>query len=130
MDVLSAKLERTGTAVLPVSFATAWQCINGIVRLEVGESIIIHGGTSSILNVTIQVSEYLGAETFAKITADIRKNTLVETYGIPESNILHYNDEGNFVAAMKRLDNRGVDVVFNDHSSNKESFLALWDLIK
>ncbi|KAI9644954.1 hypothetical protein NHQ30_006989 [Ciborinia camelliae] len=114
-------------AVLPMSFVAAWQCINGIARLENGESILIHEAIGSLLDAAIRISQYLGAEIFVTVATDIQKGTLTEKYGIPETHVLHADDHGSFVAELKRLGNKGVDVVFN--LSTGESCLASWGLV-
>ncbi|PQE28871.1 polyketide synthase protein [Rutstroemia sp. NJR-2017a BBW] len=114
-------------AVLPVDFAIAWQCINGVARLESGESILIHEGTPSLLDAAIRISQHLGAEIFITIPPNAEKTSLVERYGIPEDHIFYSDHDGSFIAALRRLGNQGVDVLLN--SSIGESLSASWGLI-
>ncbi len=55
----------TEAAALPETFFTVWTNVFGRGRLQDGETLLIHGGSSGIGTTAIQVAKHLGARVFA-----------------------------------------------------------------
>ncbi|KAK8037713.1 hypothetical protein PG991_001059 [Apiospora marii] len=108
---------------------TAWYSLVDVARLRRGEKILIHSAAGATGQLAIQVSQLVGAEVFATVGSDVKKQLLIDLYGIPGDHIL-YSRSGNntFASAIMRLtDGYGVDVVLN--SLVGEGLRSSWECI-
>ena len=114
-------------ASIPAQFGTAWQVVHEIARIRKGETILIHAGAGGTGQAAIQISQYLGAEVFATVGSDAKKQVLINEYGIPEDHIF-YSRDTSFAKGIKRMtEGRGVDVIMNALAG--ESLIASWECI-
>ncbi|KAJ8130428.1 hypothetical protein O1611_g3200 [Lasiodiplodia mahajangana] len=82
---------------------------------------------SSTGQMAVWIAKHVGAEIFATVGTDEKKELLVERFGIPASHIF-YSRNTDFAQGVKRLTNgRGVDVVLNSLSG--DSLRASWDCV-
>ncbi|KAK8102255.1 hypothetical protein PG984_015401 [Apiospora sp. TS-2023a] len=108
---------------------TAWYSLMDVARLSRGDKILIHSAAGATGQLAIQVSQMVGAEVFATVGSDVKKQQLMDLYGIPADHIL-YSRSGNntFAKAVMRLtDGYGVDVVLN--SLVGEGLRSSWECI-
>ncbi|KAK7972306.1 hypothetical protein PG988_006440 [Apiospora saccharicola] len=108
---------------------TAWYSLMDVARLGRGDKILIHSAAGATGQLAIQVSQMVGAEVFATVGSDVKKQLLMDLYGIPADHIL-YSRSGNntFAKAVMRLtDGYGVDVVLN--SLVGEGLRSSWECI-
>lgn len=116
--------EACGISMLGV---TALYALEYIARLEKGEKILIHSAAGATGQLAIQVAQYKGAEVYATVGYDHKKQYLIDHYGIPEDHIF-YSRDTSFAKGVVRVTNgRGVDVVLN--SLVGEGLLASWQCI-
>jgi putative PIG3 family NAD(P)H quinone oxidoreductase len=103
MDVVHA-------AAIPEAFFTVWVNLFERGRLQAGESVLIHGGSSGIGTTAIQLARARGSQVFATAgTAD--KCAACERLGAERAFNYHETD---FVAATREATGgRGVDVVLD-----------------
>jgi NADPH2:quinone reductase len=103
-------LDLTTAAAIPETFFTVWTNVFDRGRLEPGESILIHGGSSGIGTTAIQLARARGARVFATAgSAD--KCAACERLGAERC--INYRDT-DFVAVVKELTaGKGVDVVLD-----------------
>jgi len=103
-------LELVDTAAIPETFLTVWTNVFERGRLQAGESILIHGGSSGIGTTAIQLARAFGARVFATAgSAD--KCAACERLGAERC--INYRD-ADFVAAVReQTAGRGVDVVLD-----------------
>jgi putative PIG3 family NAD(P)H quinone oxidoreductase len=103
MDVVHA-------AAIPETFFTVWVNLFERGRLQAGESVLIHGGSSGIGTTAIQLARARGSQVFATAgTAD--KCAACERLGAERAFNYHETD---FVAATREATSgRGVDVVLD-----------------
>ncbi len=100
----------TTAAAIPETFFTVWSNVFDRGRLEAGESILIHGGSSGIGTAAIQLAHARGARVFATAGSP-DKCAACERLGAERC--INYGDT-DFVAAIKELTGgRGVDVVLD-----------------
>ncbi|KAL4905236.1 hypothetical protein BDW74DRAFT_178239 [Aspergillus multicolor] len=112
-------------ASIPTMFGTAWTGLVDLARLEKGETILIHSGAGGTGQAAIQLSQYLGAEVFATVGSEHKRELLMTEYGIPADHIF-YSRDASFARGIKHATNgRGVDVVLNSLAG--ESLLASWE---
>lgn len=112
-------------AALPVNYATAYVALHNVARIQPGESVLIHSGTGGTGQAAIQIAKNVGATVFATVGSQSKKQFLMDTYQIPESNIFSSRTTLFAQAIKHRTDNKGVDVVLNSLAG--ESLLASWE---
>ncbi|MGF7083062.1 NAD(P)H-quinone oxidoreductase [Mucilaginibacter sp. UYCu711] len=97
-------------ASLPETFFTVWSNVFDRARLQPGESLLIHGGSSGIGVTAIQMAKALGSTVY--VTAgSAKKCKFCEHLGADKA--INYKTE-DFVAVLKELTkNKGVDVILD-----------------
>jgi len=103
-------LDLTRAAGVPEAAFTVWANVFELGKLRLGESILIHGGSSGIGTTAIQLARALGARVFAT-AGSAEKCAACESLGAERA--VNYRSS-DFVAAVKEAtDGRGVDVVLD-----------------
>lgn len=123
-------LDPIDAAALPEALFTAWTNVMDTGRLKTGETLLVHGGTSGIGVVAIQIFAALGHEVFATAGSD-EKCRLCEKLGARRA--INYRTE-DFVAVTKELTaGRGVDVILDmvggDYVQRNMAAAAIWGRI-
>lgn len=98
-------------AALPEVVCTVWS--NVVLRggLGEGDTLLVHGGSSGIGTMAIQLSKLVGAKTFVTVGSKAKQDFCVE---LGAAAAINYRDE-DFVQRVKELtDNVGVDVVLDN----------------
>lgn len=103
-------LDFVESAGLPEAVATVWSNVFMNAQLQPGETLLVHGGSSGVGSIAIQLAKALGSTVYATAgTAD--KVAFSEALGADRG--IDYKNE-DFVAVVKELtDGRGVDVVLD-----------------
>ena len=103
-------LDLVDASAIPETFLTVWTNVFERGRLQAGESILVHGGSSGIGTTAIQLARSFGARVFATAgSAD--KCAACERLGAERG--INYRD-ADFVAVVRELTaGRGVDVVLD-----------------
>lgn len=114
-------------AAVPVNFATAFIAIHDIARMRPKESILIHAAAGGTGQAAVQIAQNLGAEVFATVGSQPKKQLLMDVYDIPESHIFSSRSTLFASAIKQRTHGRVVDVIFNSLAG--ESLKASWDCI-
>lgn len=102
-------LDFTVAAALPEALFTAWSNIYERGALGVGETLLIHGGTSGVGSIAIQMARITGARVYATAGTDA-KCRVCEKLGALRG--INYKEE-DFVAVMKQITGRGADVILD-----------------
>jgi NADPH2:quinone reductase len=102
-------LDLIDAAALPEALFTAWTNVMDTGRLKPGERLLVHGGTSGIGVIAIQMFAALGHEVFAT-AGSAEKCALCEALGA--SRAINYKTE-DFVAVVKATPGKGVDVILD-----------------
>ncbi|KAI0509380.1 polyketide synthase PksD [Xylaria bambusicola] len=106
---------------------TAWYSLIDVGRLRKGEKVLIHAASGATGQLAIQVAQLVGAEIFATVGYDFKKQLLIEKYNIPADHIF-YSRNTTFAAGIMRMTNdTGVDLVLNSLAG--ESLLASWNCV-
>lgn len=97
-------------AALPETFFTVWTNVFQRGRLQSGETVLIHGGSSGIGTTAIQLAKHFGARVFVTAgSAD--KCRACEALGADHA--INYR-EADFVQTVKELtDGAGVDLILD-----------------
>ncbi|MFO1248471.1 MAG: NAD(P)H-quinone oxidoreductase [Alphaproteobacteria bacterium] len=117
-------------AGLPEAAFTAWTNIVDTGRLRPGETLLIHGGTSGIGSLAIQIFAALGHKVFTTAGSD-EKCQAARKFGAARA--INYTNE-DFVAVVKEeTGGKGVDVILDmvgaDYIQRNIEAAALWGRI-
>ena len=97
-------------AALPETFFTVWTNLFERGQLKAGESVLIHGGSSGIGTVAIQLARCFGARIF--VTAgSLEKCQACEALGADTA--IEYKREDFAAIIKKKTAGRGVDVILD-----------------
>lgn len=106
---------------------SAYQALVNVSRLQPGEKILIHSAAGATGQFAVGVAKMLGAEVFATVGFNEKKQLLMDRFGIAQDHIF-YSRNTSFVQGLKRVTNGyGVDVVLNSLSG--DALRASWECI-
>jgi len=97
-------------AALPETFFTVWTNVFQRGRLQGGESILIHGGSSGIGTTAIQLAVQFGARVFTT-AGTLKKCAACEELGAERA--INYRDEDFAEIIAELTGGRGVDVILD-----------------
>ncbi|KAH6646092.1 fatty acid synthase S-acetyltransferase [Truncatella angustata] len=107
--------------------ATAYHTLINLARLQKGERILIHSAAGSTGQMALYIAKMIGAEIFATVGFDDKKELLINEFDIPADHIF-YSRNTSFAQGILRLtDGRGVDVVLNSLSG--DGLRASWECV-
>ncbi|MDP9091967.1 MAG: NAD(P)H-quinone oxidoreductase [Actinomycetota bacterium] len=105
-------------AALPEATCTVWSMLFGAGRLQPGETVLIHGGTSGIGTIAIQLAHGRGARVFATAGTP-RKVGICRELGAEVA--INYRDEAFDERVSSETRGAGVDVILDNMGA---SYLA------
>ncbi|MCC7152846.1 MAG: NAD(P)H-quinone oxidoreductase [Rubrivivax sp.] len=95
---------------IPETFFTVWQNVFEIARLQRGETLLVHGGTSGIGVTATRLSKALGARVIVTAGSDAK---CAACLALGADHAINYRTQ-DFAAEVSRLtEGRGVDVVLD-----------------
>jgi len=97
-------------ASLPETFFTVWTNVFDRGRLQPGESLLVHGGSSGIGVTAIQLAQALGSEVYATAGSNDKCAACIE---LGASLAINYREEDYVDSVMAASDGRGVDVILD-----------------
>ena len=107
---IPAPVSLTDAAALPEAYATVWTNVIDRGRLQDGESLLVHGGSSGIGTVAIQLARLFGARVFATAGTPAKCATCV---ALGAERAIDYRAE-DFVAVLREATGgRGVDLILD-----------------
>ncbi|KAJ8061398.1 hypothetical protein OCU04_010454 [Sclerotinia nivalis] len=125
--ILPSNIPFTLAAGLPTTFGTAYHSLHKVARLQKGETLLIHSAAGGTGQSAIQIGLEIGAEIFATVGSQIKKEFLMETYGLSEDHIFSSRDTVFAESVLRMTKGEGVDVVLNSLSG--EGLIASWECI-
>ncbi len=105
-----ANLDWIHSAALPETCFTVWSNLFRTGGLKAGETVLIHGATSGIGSIAIQLARQFGARVFATC-GDARKAEIAR--GLGADAVINYREEDFAERVAALTDKRGVDVVLD-----------------
>jgi len=100
-------------ASLPMIYCTAYSSLIDEARLTSEDTILIHAAAGGVGQAAIMIAQQVGAEIYATVGSQQKKDHIMKAYGIPEDHIFNSRDL-SFATGIKRMTNgKGVDVVLN-----------------
>ncbi len=107
---IPAGVDAATAAAIPETFFTVWTNVFERGRLQAGESLLVHGGSSGIGTTAIQMAAARGARVFTTAGSDEKCRACL---ALGAEHAINYRT-ADFVAEIRRLTgNRGVDVVLD-----------------
>lgn len=97
-------------ASLPETFFTVWSNVFDRGRLQPGETLLVHGGSSGIGVAAIQMATALGSKVYVTAGSD-EKCRFCEDLGAAKA--INYKNENFSEAIAKLTDGKGVDVILD-----------------
>nr|WP_067062566.1 NAD(P)H-quinone oxidoreductase [Mucilaginibacter sp. L294] len=97
-------------ASLPETFFTVWSNVFDRGRLQPGETLLVHGGSSGIGVAAIQMATALGSKVYVTAGSD-EKCKFCE--GLGAAKAINYKKENFSEAIAKLTDSKGVDVILD-----------------
>ncbi|MYD86245.1 MAG: zinc-binding dehydrogenase, partial [Acidobacteria bacterium] len=95
---------------LPEAYATVWTNVIDRGRLEAGESLLVHGGSSGIGTVAIQLARLFGARVFATAGTPAKCAACVE---LGAERAIDYRAEDFAAVLGEATGGRGVDLILD-----------------
>ncbi|QSB02718.1 NAD(P)H-quinone oxidoreductase [Methylomonas sp. EFPC1] len=97
-------------AALPETFFTVWSNLFDRAKLQAGESLLVHGGTSGIGTSAIQLGKAFGSQVIVTAGSD-DKCQFCRELGADLS--INYRQQDFVEAVMHQTDGKGVDVILD-----------------
>ncbi|KAL9639081.1 MAG: hypothetical protein Q9204_001255 [Flavoplaca sp. TL-2023a] len=118
-------LSFSAAAAIPCSFITAWCSLVEVARIKPQESVLIHSAAGGTGQACIQIAQLHGAEVYATVGTERKREFLQETYGIPKRHIFTSRSSA-FASGISAMTNgRGVDVIVNSLAG--EALRSTWE---
>lgn len=100
-------------ASMPLIFLTAYYSLVTAGNLLKGEKILIHAAAGGVGQAAIIIAKSIGADIFATVGTEAKKQHIMQEYGIPENQIFSSRDLSFVKGVARATNNQGVDVVLN-----------------
>ncbi|KAL9084936.1 MAG: hypothetical protein Q9159_004980 [Coniocarpon cinnabarinum] len=110
---IPARLSAEEAASMPVVYLTAIYALSHLAHLGKGDSVLIQSATGGLGMAALQLSQHLGAEVFATVGNDDKREILIEEFGIPASHIFNSRKLDAVDDIMKMTKRKGVDVILS-----------------
>lgn len=107
---IPAGLDFIQAAALPETFFTVWSNVFDRAGLVAGESLLVHGGSSGIGSVAIQLAKAFGATVYTT-AGNAEKCTFCT--GLGADLAINYKEQNFEDDILKATDGKGVDVVLD-----------------
>jgi NADPH:quinone reductase-like Zn-dependent oxidoreductase/2-polyprenyl-3-methyl-5-hydroxy-6-metoxy-1,4-benzoquinol methylase len=101
-------------ATIQATFGTVVYALLDIGRLgKERKTVLIHSACGGVGLAAIQVCQMMGADIFATVGNEQKKEHLVNNYGIPRTHIFSSRDSSFYEGVMRETAGVGVDLVLN-----------------
>jgi NADPH2:quinone reductase len=96
-------------AAIPLAGGTAWEAIVRRLQVQVGETVLIHGGAGGVGSFAVQIAKACGARVLA--TAGSSNQGTLRELGADVA--IDYTNQDPFEIALQETKGAGVDAVFD-----------------
>ncbi|MDQ3717411.1 MAG: NAD(P)H-quinone oxidoreductase [Actinomycetota bacterium] len=108
---LPSRVDLVASAALPEVACTVWSNLVTRAGLTAGDSLLVHGGSSGIGTMAIQICGLIGASVFVTVGSAAKRDFCLE---LGAADAINYREE-DFVGRIAGLtDGRGVDVILDN----------------
>ena len=95
-------------AAIPETFFTVWANVFQMGKAKVGETVLVHGGTSGIGTTALMLCKSLGIKTFATVGSDEKVAAISDL-----TTAINYKTQDFEQVVNEATDNGGVDVILD-----------------
>jgi NADPH:quinone reductase-like Zn-dependent oxidoreductase len=120
-------MDTAAAASLPLVYQTAYVALIKQARLQRGETLLVHAAAGGVGQAILQMAQWIGAEIYASVGSNEKRQLLIDHYGIPAERIFSSRDLSFATGIMRATQGRGVDVIVNSLSA--EALRASWECI-
>ncbi|ETS76597.1 hypothetical protein PFICI_11984 [Pestalotiopsis fici W106-1] len=106
---------------------TAWHGLVNLARLQKGEKVLIHSAAGATGQMAMSIATMIGAEIYATVGSDEKKQFLQKEFNIPETRIFQSRDTSFAQGIARTTNGQGVDVILNSLAG--EGLQASWECI-
>jgi len=106
-----AGVDLVGAAGLPEVVCTVWSNVVMRAGLTAGDTLLVHGGSSGIGTMTIQIGRLLGASVFVTVGSEAKREFCLE---LGAAAAINYRDEDFVERVAEFTGGRGVDVILDN----------------
>lgn len=107
---IPAGLDFIGAAALPETVFTVWANVFEAGKLQPGETLLVHGGSSGIGTTAIALARAFGASVFATAGSEEKCRACVD---LGASRAINYKEEDFAAAVHEATEGCGVDVILD-----------------
>ncbi|KAI0970360.1 putative polyketide synthase [Xylaria arbuscula] len=100
-------------ATLPSIYLTALYSLFNLASIKKGDRVLIHSATGGLGLASIQICHAVGAEVYATVGQDVKKQFLVENFNIPGDRIFSSRNHEFESGIMEHTSGYGVDIILN-----------------
>ncbi|EZF51742.1 hypothetical protein H103_05219 [Trichophyton rubrum CBS 288.86] len=100
-------------ATIGIALGTALYSLRYLAQLEAGETVLIQAATGGLGLAAIQYSKLVGAEIYATVGTQAKKEYLINELGFPENRIFWSRSLDFKQKLLKETKGRGADVVLS-----------------
>ncbi|KAI0550654.1 hypothetical protein F4679DRAFT_594564 [Xylaria curta] len=111
---------------IPIAYATAYQSLIEVARLQKGESVLIHAAAGGLGQALIHMARMLGAEIFCTVGSNAKKWAIIDL-GVKPDHIFSSRDLSFDKGVQRLTQGRGVDVVVNSLAG--EALRKSWECL-
>jgi putative PIG3 family NAD(P)H quinone oxidoreductase len=108
---LPAGLDLVSAAGLPEVTCTVWSNLVMRAGLAAGDTLLVHGGSSGIGTMAIQIAKLVGATVFVTVGSEAKQNFCLE---LGAAAAINYRDEDFVQRVAEVTEGRGVDVILDN----------------
>jgi zearalenone synthase (highly reducing iterative type I polyketide synthase) len=114
-------------ASFPVVFCTAFHALVDLMRVQKGQSILIHAAAGGVGQAALQIAKHFELEIFATVGSPDKRAQIETLYGIPSDHIFNSRDMSFAPGIMRATKGNGVDFILNSLSG--EALRQTWNCI-
>ncbi|KAH8694395.1 putative polyketide synthase [Ilyonectria robusta] len=103
-------------ASVPIVWATVYYSLIDMGRLTKGDKILIHSAAGAVGQAAIMLAQHIGAEIFATVGSQSKRELLHDGFGIPHDHIFSSRTTAFYGRIKDMTGDHGVDVVLNSLS--------------
>ncbi|KAI1361343.1 putative polyketide synthase [Xylaria arbuscula] len=100
-------------ATLPSIYLTALYSLFNLASIKKGDRVLIHSATGGLGLASIQICHAVGAEVYATVGQEVKKQFLVENFNIPGDRIFSSRNHEFESSIMEHTSGYGVDIILN-----------------
>ncbi|HKJ31584.1 MAG TPA: zinc-dependent alcohol dehydrogenase family protein [Balneolales bacterium] len=114
IDYKPANLSHNEASSVPLAGGTAWEAVIRRLKIQPGETILIHGGAGGVGSFAVQFAKAAGARVIASAGTDNQKT-------LEELNVdiaLNYREQNVIEETLKATNGEGINAVFDTAGGN------------